>query len=185
MGFLVNEGKPFLQNVVPLLLEHSVLRGKILKVVKKKKKRQKHHSPKSYFNTEEIRWGRKKDTREGVRFCVRRLLFVSLLSLAATVLGIDLCLGSANIGRQQSWYWFSFAELWVWGWGLASVKLLDCIYILGRRDLELSWDFQKGTWHRFLTISALELTLGSWSPVRSLGTWLIRQIYQETHLHFD
>ena len=38
MGFLVNEGKPFLQNVIPLLLEHSVLRGKILKVVKKKKK---------------------------------------------------------------------------------------------------------------------------------------------------
>ena len=29
---------------------------------------------------------------------------MSLLSLAATVLGIDLCLGSANIGRQQSWY---------------------------------------------------------------------------------
>ena len=43
MGFLVNEGKPFLQNVIPLLLEHSVLRGKILKVLKKKKSKNTIH----------------------------------------------------------------------------------------------------------------------------------------------
>lgn len=46
MGFLVNEGKPFLQNVILLLLEHSVLRGRILKIVKKKKKQKPTIQPK-------------------------------------------------------------------------------------------------------------------------------------------
>lgn len=53
----------------------------------------------------------------------------------------------------------------MWGRGLATVKLLNSIYILGRRNLNFHGIFKKGPGN-ILTISALELTLGSWSPVK-------------------
>lgn len=178
MDFLVNERKPFLQNVILLLLKRSVLRGRILKAVKKKNK--------NPFNQKLFQHWRnmlsQKDTCEDVRFCVRRFLF---LSLPATFLGHRPVSGQCKYRTSTELLLSQLYRALGMRVGLASVKLLDNIYILGRRNLELSWDFQKGTWHRFLTISALELTLGGWSPVRSLETWLIRQIHQETHLHFD
>ena len=79
MGFLVNEGPFFLQNVI-LLLELSVLRGRIFKMLKTTIKPKVNSTLKKYVELE-------GDSCESIRFCVRRFLFLSLMSFPATFPG--------------------------------------------------------------------------------------------------